>query len=455
MIRWLSLRLFISLLALPFIATGLLLVLHRFVMQGVYFEDVPVIVLLWFLLLIAVHFALVNVGKKRFQLLLDSGWQALKANQIRVISSIFLQIDTLLSGGLLTPNRSKSLRESLLRRYFDFYRDNVTKKNFRAGLVDCLKLNIRRNEAYHALKTYLLQQPALTVPLVDLAETLLELKPHDKNVAEFMVEKYLADEQRHFRAEYFYAHEFEQGGRFCDAICDLCLPGLQKGRRSDDFACFVYLHAVAANPGLLDQFGRRLYNAHRLATISGRDDILSQKLAAVVAKLPAGQIAAWQDEENGAAEKRISVRLARWKYFVYQKTLLLWGMVLRERQKVTIVAGSLIALLLIIFFVPFADIFKSKPVVVEQAPAPAVAGKTRFSLQVSASKKRSGAMRELNRLKKKGVDAFLIKPGRKGGWYKIYLGKFATQIEARKKGAQLRKAKIVRDYFVVNYKGKK
>ncbi len=286
MIRWLSLRFFISLIALPFAATAFLVILHNYFMQGVYFQDIPVIVMLWFLLLLAAHHSLIRMGNNRFQLLLDSGWQALKANQNRLINSIFMQIDNLLNGGLLTPKRSRDLRESLLRRYFDFYRENVDKKNFRNGLIDCLKLGIHRDEAFHTLKTYLLQQPALTIPLVDLAETLLELKLHDKNVAEFMVEKYLADKQRHFRAEYFYTSELDQQGRFCKAIVELCLPGLQKSRRSDDFACFVYLYALAENPGLINDFGRRLYKAQHLCQISGRDDLLSRKLAQAVKTIP-------------------------------------------------------------------------------------------------------------------------------------------------------------------------
>ncbi len=114
---------------------------------------------------------------------------------------------------------------------------------------------------------------------------------------------------------------------------------------------------------------------------------------------------------------------------------------------------SLGAILLILIFVTYSNIFKSKPVVIEKASVPVVPVNTRFSLQVSASKKRSGAISELNRLKKKHADAYLIKPGRKGGWYKIYVGKFATQQEAKKKGAELRKAKVIRDFFVVNYKG--
>ncbi|KAA3616564.1 MAG: SPOR domain-containing protein [Calditrichaeota bacterium] len=453
MLRWLSLRIFISLIMLPLAAVFTLFIIHNFIMQGVYFQDVPIVIFLWVLLLAISHIFLTTIGKKRFQLLLETGWRALKTNQGRLINDVFLQIDSLLNGGLLTQAVSKKLRESLYRRYFEYYRENVDDKNFRNGLVECLRLGIHGEEAYHTLKTYLLQKPVLTMPLVDLAETLLEMKPHDQNVAGFMVEKYLADKQKHFRAEYFYSAELDQGGRFAPEIVKLCFPSVKNSGRQDDFACHVYLHSIADNPELLDKFGHILFKAHNSCQLAGREDNLSKKLAKAVGLIPEEQIENWNLQESIAAHNRLSARLSRLNYHIQQKFIWLWGEILREKQRVLIGLGSVTAILLILIFVPFAEIFKSRPAEIEKAPVSITPVNTRFSLQVSASKTRSGAVNELNRLKRKKVDAFLIQPSRKGGWYKIYVGKYATQAEAKQKGQSLRSEKTIRDFFVVNYKG--
>lgn len=437
----------------PFLAALTLFILHSLVMQNVYFQDIPVVLSLWVVVFTIAHFILTRIGKVRFQYLLDAGWKALKTNQTQLINDIFLQIDTLLNGGLLTRRLSTAAREALFRRYFDFYQKNVHKKNFRHGLLACLKLGIHTEEAYHSLKTWLLEQPALTMSLVDLAEALLEVKPHDKNVAAYMVEKYLADRQKHFRAEYFYASELEENGRYAAEIFQLCFPGIKNSGRSDAFACQIYLFGLQENPQLIQQFGPLLYKTHKSWQLTGHDDSLSARLAATVASINPALVARWDEQENTIAYNSLAARFSRLNYHIQQQFIWLWGEILRHKKNVLIGLSGLVAFLLIVLFVPFSELFKSTPEKVEQPPVQIVPEKTRFSLQISALKKRSSALAELARLKAKNIDAFLIEPSRKGGWYKIYVGKFATQDEARQSGDTLQRDKIVRDFFVVNYKG--
>ncbi|KAA3655601.1 MAG: SPOR domain-containing protein [Calditrichaeota bacterium] len=451
--RWFSLRLFASLIFLPFFAALTLFILHGLVMQNVYFQDVPVVLLLWLIIFVISHFLLNSIGQKRFQYLLDSGWQALKTNQTQLINEIFLQIDSLLNGGLLTKRLRTSMREAMFRRFFDFYQKNVQKKNFRHGLLECMKLGIHTEEAYHALKTWLLQQPVLTMPIVDLAEALLERKPHDKNVAAFMVGKYLADRQKHFRAEYFYASELEQNDRYSEDIFKLCFPGIKYSNRKDAFACQIYMHSLRESPQFFEQFGPILYKTHKSWQMTGRDDSLAKELATTVATFDPGLLETWDEHESTVEYNTLSARLSRLSYHIQQQFIFIWGKVLLRKKEV--IAGLSICafLVLVVVFVPFSDLFKSAPEEPEQPPAQVAPVNTRFSVQVSASKKRSGALTELNRLKAKQIDAFMIEPDRKGGWYKIYVGKFATMDEARQKGAALKQEKAIRDFFVVNYKG--
>ena len=75
-----SLRLLLSLLLLPFVATLVLAFLHAAVFPNTYFNDFPAVLLSWLVLLFFAHFMLSRMGENRFQKLDQLGWQFLQTN---------------------------------------------------------------------------------------------------------------------------------------------------------------------------------------------------------------------------------------------------------------------------------------------------------------------------------------------------------------------------------------
>ena len=98
----LFLRLFYSLLALPIVAAACLLALHRLASPTTYFSDLPVILLLWVLIFIGLHFLLQAIGQQRFAVLDRLGWSALQSNETNLFAEIFAQMEALLAGGLFS-----------------------------------------------------------------------------------------------------------------------------------------------------------------------------------------------------------------------------------------------------------------------------------------------------------------------------------------------------------------
>ena len=167
-----TLRLFTSLLLLPFLAIPLLLLLHKVFYVEAAFNDGPILLGIWLLIFLAAHFVYSRIGASRFKKLDELGWGFLQVNDLPRVTKVFGQLEALFDGGLLSRGRKKELEKVLLRRFFPLYRGKVDEPLFRARLLTCLHANIRQDEAFETLKFYLLQQPALTSALVDLAETL-------------------------------------------------------------------------------------------------------------------------------------------------------------------------------------------------------------------------------------------------------------------------------------------
>ena len=155
-INWLSLRLVFSLLILPLVAAVVLVLLHSVFFPESYFQDVPVLVLLWLLVFLGTHVLLAREGLRRFDLLSQAGWDFMKASNDRALEQIFQKLEALLDGGLLPLGKRGTLQDTILRRFFRFYVQHIDEKRYRRGLLRCLRRQIHAEEAYQALKRHLL-----------------------------------------------------------------------------------------------------------------------------------------------------------------------------------------------------------------------------------------------------------------------------------------------------------
>ncbi len=450
LLRWLSLRLFFSLLALPFVAMPILVLLHRYWFPEVYFQDLPVLFLIWLLLFVTVHTLLSTVGNRRFHYLDDVGWQHLKSSNEYLIPEIFQYLQKLLESGLLPLTRRPRFEEQVLKRFFDYYAQHVDDPAYRQKVRLCLQKRIHPARAYQVLKTYLLQQEELTVERIDLAGELLEYQPDDAEVVLYMAERYLADGQSHSHAELFYQKLLEWNrDEYVERIVELCLSRVLQHRRSDDFAAWLLVRAHALKEDARQQIGVQLYHIHRIHEKIRRSDALARAVAGIVAELPQEVRVLAQAEEQKREARTLRHRLARAQYHTQQWLLLGWDYVKLYRHYIYYGLTMLAFGLMVYLFLPAGTQMSDRPgsETIETVPP----GQKLFTVQVAATKNARAAQREVARLKKAGYDAYLVQPKKRGGFYKIRVGKYTSKVAAEKAARTLLKKKLIREYFLVNF----
>ncbi len=339
----------------------------------------------------------------------------------------------------------------MLRRFFPLYRGKVDEPLFRARLLTCLHANIRQDEAFETLKFYLLQQPALTSALVDLAETLHEHRPQDDAIIAFMTQKYLVDRQRHYRAEYFYTQSLSaENNAAVDEILALNLERTLKQRRKDVFAAWLYFRAFERSGETTSSaLSEQIYHTFvELKAVHGDAPVIA-RLASAIEHFDVREIEQWKVEQKEREEKRLAAKLARGGYFIRQQGLYIWDVILRNRKYVYYAGGAAAFLLIMYFAIP-----ERRETPVEQAAkvvAPTPEPEAKFALQVSALKSAGRAQQEVARLNKEGQEAYLVNPSGRSRYYRIHVGKFSSKSEAEIEGNNLRQKKVIRDFFVVNY----
>ncbi|MDQ7051464.1 MAG: hypothetical protein Q9P14_00645 [candidate division KSB1 bacterium] len=323
LLRWLSLRLFFSLLALPFVAMPMLVLLHRYWFSEVYFQDLPVLFLVWLLLFVTAHALLSIVGSRRFHYLDALGWQHLKSSNEYLVTEIFQYLQKVLESGLLPLTRRPRFEELVLKRFFDYYAQHVDEPEYRQKVRLCLRKRIHPAQAYQVLKTYLLQQDELVIERIDLAGELLEYQPDDEALVLYMADRYLADGQSHSHAELFYQKLLEWNrDEYVERIVELSLNRVLKHRRSDDFAAWLFVRAYALKEEVRQQIGVQLYHIHRIYKKIRRSDALARAVAGIVSELPQEVRDQAQAEEQQRKARTLRYRLERAQYHAQQRLLL-------------------------------------------------------------------------------------------------------------------------------------
>jgi hypothetical protein len=102
-------------------------------------------------------------------------------------------MQSLFAGGLLSERFQQKIKPRLLRQYFSFYAAHPENARHREQLLEALRTGIRAEESYDVLKNFVVTQPALTLPVIDLAEELLERQPDDNDLLVFMTRQYLRE----------------------------------------------------------------------------------------------------------------------------------------------------------------------------------------------------------------------------------------------------------------------
>ena len=450
--RWLSIRLFFSLVALPVFAAPILLLLHQYWFPKVYFQDLPVVLLIWLVLFAGVHIVVSGVGVRRFQYLNAVGGEYLKASNEYLIAEIFQYLQHLMQGGLLPLSRRRHYQDILLKRYFDFYARHIDEHKYRTKVRLCLQKGIHAARAFQVLKTYLLQQEALTLEHIDLAEELLEYAPEDADIVMFMADRYLADRQNHSRAELFYLPLLQWNDKqYVDRIIGLCLEKVLHHRRYDDFAAWLLVRAYHHGEGQrFQRMGMQLFHLNRMYQKLRRHDDLAAAVAEIVAALPREVVEAAKAEEQKREARTLRFWLARAQYRLHQWLITGWDYVKLYRHYLFYALTMAAFGTMVYLFLP-AGLQSPEAHGDAQRQQVAAPGQKWFTVQVAATKNARSAQREVARLKKAGYDAYLVEPRKRGGFYKIRVGRFTTKSEAEQAARIMLKRKLIREYFLVNY----
>ncbi|MDZ7290552.1 MAG: SPOR domain-containing protein [candidate division KSB1 bacterium] len=446
--RWLILRLFWSLLLLPAVAFPLLWLLHEVVFPNVYFQDDIIVLVLWIFLLIITSLILSRIGARRFTCLDNAGQEALEQNREKLGEEVFAQMRSLFASGLLSHGFQQKIKRRLLRQYFAYHAMHPEDPWHREQLLAALREGIHANESYEILKTHVLQQPALTLPVIDLAEELLERQPDDNDLLVFLTRQYLTERRTHYRAEHFYAQHLAKGGPLVPEILSLCLDRLVRLQRRDDFAVWCYVRAFQQGEDKNPAVRKLLHETQQKFQSMGRHDALANMVTTIVADFTPKEIAGWTVEQRAAPKKTLRFRVARIFFYLQQQLVELYSRLREHRKWVYLVAGS--AIVLGIGYIALSG--GHAKVQKEITPVAAEDSTTVFfALQVGALRNANTALREAEQLRSRGLEVHVLKPQSSRGWHRIRVGKYRSRQAAQVAADSLKAAGIVRDYFITEY----
>jgi SPOR domain len=452
--RWLILRLFWSLLLLPLVAFPLLWFLHEVAFPQAYFADEFVVTLVWILVFATTSWVLSRLGMKRFTHLEEAGRKALTQNQEEEIEEVFALMQSLFAGGLLSERFQQKIKLRLLRQYFSFYAAHPEKAQYREQLLEALRTGIRAEESYDALKNFVITQPALTLPVIDLAEELLEHQPDDNDLLVFLTRQYLRERQTHYRAEHIYTKSLSGSGTLTPEILSLCLNRLVRLQRRDDFAAWSYVRAFQTGEGQNSVIRRLLYEIHRSHQRRGRSDALAHVITTIVADFAPEEMESWVVEQQEKRGRSWRFRLQRIFFHLQQWLLELYSR-LRERRKLAYAALGAVIVLGAGYFALFRGQAQNR---VEATPVATTAVEDSttayFTLQVGALRSVKIAEGEAAKFRRRGLEVHVLKPGPSQSLHRIRVGKYRSKQAAQMAADSLKAAGLVRDYFIANYEEK-
>ncbi len=446
--RWITLRLFWSLLLLvpaSFLTLGLV---HDFVQLGSSRLDPVIVAILFIALLPPVSHVLTREGLRRFNFLHDRGKTLVDAGHEEAVHEVFALILGVMRSGLLSQSRQESLRRHLLRSYFPFYAEHPEWKYFQQQLLAAMREGVRAPEAYHVLKAFVLNQKQLTLDIANLAEELLDHHPEDETLAAFFVQHFLAEKKAHYRAEYFYGRYLAKGGALSDEILTLCLPKVLMHKRKDDFAGWCCVRAFDQTRPEQAQVRQALHGLWEEYRKLQRQDELSKQVALCAARLSAKEIARWETPQAEAPRKRAK---SFWETWLYNGSQILWEVITLVRShKKWLLAGSagLALLLSLLLFWPRAA---STPTTQKSATTAQPDTLHYYSLQVGALKTKRSAEAAVQALQRRKLAAYVLEPQSARGWYRIRVGKYPSAIRARAAADSLKAIGLIEDFFVTNY----
>lgn len=446
--RWLILRLFWSLLLLPFVAYAVLWLWREGLATGATFDDTAVIAFVWVILFVVISFILTGLGAQRFSLLEEAGREAVAQNQNEQTATVLARLQALFTNGLLAKNYQEKLKRRLLRQYFSFHAAHLEEPHHREQVIEAMREGIRAEESYELLKNFVLLQPALTLPTIDLAEELLERQPDDHDLLTFLTRQYLQERRTHLRAEHVYSKYLARNGPLAPEIISLALPALLNSRRQDEFATWCYIRALQNGEENNAPLRQLLYEKQQNLQRAGRHDALARAVATIAADFTPAEISNWTLQRQEQQAQSLRFRVARISFHLQQQLLELYARLQAQRKIVFAVAG-----IIILLGAGYMALSGGRGKTSNAVPASPPEDTTRvfYALQVSALRGVQTAQREADKLRRRGLEVNVLKPEPSQRLYRLRVGKYRSKQAAQTAGDSLKTVGIVRDCFITEY----
>ena len=433
---------------MPLAAYSWLWLLHEVISSGAAFDDKFVIFVVWILLFVIASFMLSRFGAKRFAFLEEAGREAITKNRAEQAEEVLTRLQNLFANGLLANSFQQKNKRRLLRQYFSFYAAHPEKAQSREQILEAVRENICAEEGYEILKNYILQQPALTLPTIDLVEELLEYEPDDGDLLAFMTRQYLQERQTHFRAEHIFSQYLSRNGTMVKEIVSLCFNRLLHLRRHDDFAAWCYVRAFQHGEERNSVLRQLLHEIHQRFQRVGRHDTLAKAVTTIATEFAPEEIADWAMARQEKQTQSLRFRAERILFYLQQNFLELYS---RWRERRAWVYG--IASAIIVLGVSYFGLFNKPAKVTNQAISapPEDSTQVYYALQVGAIRSLKTTEREAEQWRRRGLEVHVLKPGPSQRWHRIRIGKYQNKQAAQIAADSLKAIGIVRDCFITEY----
>ncbi len=450
-------------------------------------------------------FAYSMVGEQKFQ----NAFHALKnvgaKSNIEDVIQRFEALVYFTYSSYFLPGEGRRFRGLVVRKYADYL--------LSIGRQDLEALRIYLKAFLHNPKKSKFRAPLLTImdQGVDLEENeidllLVMLKAedfHDDVITNHLATVFLKKQVITGKTEPLFLAAVENGCSDAEAILRFVVPILLSHKRSDEIALRFYLEALPCHLEgdeiIRDILSRSYCEGH----FQGVDPVLQERCGQLFFALPPE---AQETLKSEVEASRISGRLKKVKLFhredlrelerlkvalgIEKSTLgliadaiqwpinlfkgLVKSVLLKIIDGLVLFGRAGLAMKLVILAVIFVWIISGlsymewreqqakeieavvPPVEKAAVPANVSAGQQNkvHTIQVAAVTSPQQAKRLVSHLKKKGVKGlYMVQAKRKSGgtWYKIRIGQFATEEEAKKYANQLKEAKSIKNYFVRSF----
>lgn len=309
--------------------------------------------------------------------------------------------------------------------------------------------------------------------------------PGNRKAIEILADTYAKNNVFDFDSQEIFTQAIELNTPAKEKVIDYLVLKLIELQRKDDFAAKVYLAAYSDCSNKSEAVIEAIIKLARDRREKGRKDELSQKIFEIYEGIPGRTRNDIEKQFKIKGKEKLPARPSLIKFVkellsgIYKNIfklfeilvkllinisqnlraskvfqLSLYTDLVKNRPYLFSFSIGLVALFLIVFIafqdekdaitsLDLSDINPDYKVLESELP---------YSIQVAAFKSLQSVERVIDKLSDKGERAYYTKPGEETAWYRVRVGEFKTRKEAKQYGEKLLKSKLIKGYFITNFK---